>query len=246
MPGRLRQISISLCALLVAVALVVFIARNPVWLGDQDLLIRSIFVNAAVLAGVITVYPFNPLFNAKPISYALAVCLPALLPGFLYFLFFMPQQAREGFMAQQESSQLITDRSSNAIVEVGFAYPIYTPMISVTNTGLYTQRVNVFLRMIDSNNETILFRAVRNTIPGSQLSVEATVRGMLRDNSEFMFLPLELPPGRRVEGQVVFIISTLDDGTSFTEALGRVFQAQFELRDPENGDLLTAFPVDRF
>ncbi|MEQ8955804.1 MAG: hypothetical protein RL120_16855, partial [Gammaproteobacteria bacterium] len=62
----------------------------------------------------------------------------------------------------------------------------------------------------------------------------------------FLFLPLELPPRRTVEGQVVFIISTLDDGTSFTEALGRVFQAQFELRDPESGELLQTFPVDRF
>ena len=246
MPFRIRQISISLAALLLALFLTVYIARNPAWLGELPLLLRGLVVNGAVLAAVIAAYPLNPLFRGRPSVYVLAICLPSLIPAFIYFLLLLPAEAREGFVAEQLRNQLISDRSSNGIVEVGFAYPIYTPTISVTNTGLYTRRVNVFLRMIDSNNQATLFRAVRDRIPGTQLSVESTVRGMLTGNQDFLFLPLELPPGREVSGQLVFIISTLDDGTSFTEALGRVFQAQFELRDPETGILLAGFPVDRF
>jgi len=37
----------------------------------------------------------------------------------------------------------------------------------------------------------------------------------------------------------------LEDGTTFTEALGRAYQAQFELRDPESGALLLEFPLNR-
>ncbi|MEQ8953473.1 MAG: hypothetical protein RL120_05005, partial [Gammaproteobacteria bacterium] len=154
MPTRFRQIGLSLCAVLLALALVVFIAGNPVLLGQQSLLLRAVVVNAAVLAAVIAIYPFIPLFAGRPVAFAGAVCLPALAPGFFYFLLLLPQQSQQGFDARQLSNQLISDRSSSGIVEVGFAYPIYTPAISVTNTGLYTRRVYLFLRMIDSNNET--------------------------------------------------------------------------------------------
>lgn len=241
----LRQIVISLTALSLSIATVVYISQNAALLGGESLIVRALVLGFAIVAALVAIYPFIPVFTGRPGTYALFVCLPALIPGFFYYLYLLPGQAGEGLIAQQLQSQLITDSSSSGIIEVGFSYPIYTPTISVTNNELYTRQVNVFLRMIDGNNETALFRAVRSRIPGSGLSVEATVRGMLSENSEYLFIPLELPPGRSVIGRVVFIISNLEDGTTFTEALGRAYQAQFELREPVTGELLVEFPLDR-
>jgi hypothetical protein len=44
---------------------------------------------------------------------------------------------------------------------------------------------------------------------------------------------------------MVFIISSLDDGTSFTDALSSAFKAEFEIRNPATGALITSFPLDR-
>jgi hypothetical protein len=90
-----------------------------------------------------------------------------------------------------------------------------------------------------------LFRAVRQNVPENILSVESTVLGMLSENSNYVFNPLELPPGISVEGQAVFIISNLEDGATFTEALRTASQAQLELRDPSNGQLLLEFPLNQ-
>lgn len=242
----LRQVFISLVALVTAVLTGLFMLRNEALLGEESLLLRNLVLSCAIIAMLLAVYPFIPLFRNKPGRYLLFVCLPALLPGLVYYLYLLPQQAGEGVIAAQLQSELISDRSSNGIIEVGFSYPIYTPTIAVTNNELFTRRVNVFLRMIDANNETALFRAVRMRIPGAGLSVEATVRGMLSENPDYLFLPLVIPPLGTVEGKVVFIISNLDDGTTFTEAMGRAYQAQFELRDPETAELLVEFPLAFF
>lgn len=241
----LRQVVITVAALLVAIATVIYMSQNAARLGNEPLLVRALVLSIAIVTALIAMYPFNPIFTDKPGAYALTICLPAVIPGFIYFLILFPAQAGSGVTAEQLQSQLITDSSSNGIIEVGFSYPIYTPTISVTNHEVFTTQVNVFLRMIDGNNESALFRAVRGRIPGSSLSVEATVRGMLSENEEYLFIPLELPPRRTVTGQVVFIISNLEDGSTFTEALGRAYQAQFELRNPENGELLVEFPLTR-
>jgi hypothetical protein len=241
----LRQIVICVTALLLALATVILMSQNAARLGTEPLLVRALLLSVAIVAALIAVYPFNPIFKDKPGAYALTICLPALIPGFVYFLILFPGQAGSGVTAEQLQSQLITDSSSNGIIEVGFSYPIYTPTISVSNHELFTSQVNVFLRMIDGNNESALFRAVRRRIPGSGLSVEASVQGMLSENEEYLFIPLEIPPLRTVTGQVVFIISNLEDGSTFMEALGRAYQAQFELRNPENGELIAEFPLTR-
>jgi hypothetical protein len=80
-------------------------------------------------------------------------------------------------------------------------------------------------------------------LPDSRLSVEATVNGLLSENSEFIFLPIEVPPGAAVEGKVVFIISDLNDGSTFNEALGRSYPGEFEIREPGTGELLFSFPM---
>jgi hypothetical protein len=241
----LRHLLISLTALVIAVLVVVLITQNPVRLGEQPLLLRALLLNLAVLAALVAVYPFNPLFHQRPTAYGMLVCVPALLPGFFWFLFWLPTQAGDGFDIEQIEHSLITDSSSNAIVEVGFSYPIYTPSFEFDNQGLYTRAVEVFLRMTDAQGEDALFRGVRDTIPGQGLNVESSVRGMLSRNEEYLFNPLYLPPGKPVQGRVVFIISNLDDGASFSLALRQARAVQLELRDPVSGQLLEQIPVAR-
>ncbi|MBS24914.1 MAG: hypothetical protein CMQ28_04650 [Gammaproteobacteria bacterium] len=239
----LQQIIISIVALLVAIIVVVFIYENPARLGEQPLIIRALVLSLAIIAALVAVYPLNPMFADRPGTYVGIVCIPALIPGFVFYMLLLPGKAGEGFEAEQLASSLISDRSSNGIIEVGFRYPIYTPTISVKNRELFTRHVNVFLRMIDSNGGDTLFRAVRLNVPGNSLSVESTVQGMLSENRRYLFNPLEIPPDRSLEGQVVFVISNLEDGTTFTDALVSAYQAQFEIRDPENGQLLLEFPL---
>lgn len=240
-----KKLIVCVAALLVSVATVVFIADNPERLGSEPLALRATILSVAILAALIAVYPFNPLFASKPGSYAAAVCLPALIPVIAYYFFVLPGKAGVGLTGEQVSAELITDSSSNGIIEVGFSYPIYTPALRLGNLELYTKQVNVFLRMTDGNGETALFRAVRERIPGSSLSVESTVQGMLSESEGYGFLPLAIPPAGSISTRVAFIISNLNDGTTFTEALGRAYQAQFELRDPETGELLLEFPLTR-
>ena len=241
----LQQIITSLAACLIAILLVIYISQNPGRIGSEPLVIRALLLSIAITAALVAVYPLNPLFIGRPGIYSGVVCLPALIPGFVFYLLLLPARAGEGIEAQQLESSLISDRSSNGIIEVGFRYPIYTPRISIRNRELFTRHVNIYLRMIDANDEVALFRAVRLNVPGSSLSVESTVLGMLSENSSYKFNPLELPPFQSIEGQVVFIISSLEDGATFTDELRTAAQAQFELRDPGNGQLLLELPVDR-
>ena len=239
----LQQVVTSLVSLLIAVRVAVFISDNPGRLGEEPLVVRALILSIAIVAALVAVYPLNPLFADRPGTYAGIVCVPALIPGFIFYLFLLPGKAGQGFEAEQLATSLITDRSSNGIIEVGFRYPIYTPTIAVKNRELFTRHVNVFLRMIDANGGETLFRAVRLNVPGSSLTVESTVQGMLSENRRYLFNPIEIPPDRTLEGQVVFIISNLEDGTTFTDALVSAYQAQFEIRDPIDGQLLLEFPL---
>lgn len=246
MNSSLRQIIISTIAVLVAIAIVVVILHNPARLGSEPLITRAIIAGFAIISALIAAYPFAALFTGRPGTYAAMVCLPIFILVLIYYLYFLPSQAGEGLSVEQLESQLITDSSSNGIIEVGFSYPIYTPTLRISNHELFTREVNIFLRMIDGNGETALFRAARKEIPGSGLTVEATVRGMLSENDGFEFIPIDLPPNRSVTAKVVFVISNLDVGKTFTDALTEASQVQFELRDPESGDLLLELPATRF
>ena len=241
----LRHIVSSLLALLMALALVLLIASNPSGIGTLPLAVRAALLGLAIVAALVAVYPFNPLFQKRPGTYGLVVCLPAVVPAFVYYLVIMPGKASEEVTALQLQNSLITDGSSNAIVEVGFSYPIYTPTIEFANQGLFTRQFSVFLRMTSAAGEDALYRGVRSRIPDQGLNVEASVRGMLSENQEYLFNPLQLPPQRPVRGRVVFIISNLDDGASFSDALRTARNVQLELRDPETGSLALAWPVDR-
>lgn len=244
MNTNIRRIIICIAALLVAVATVVFIAQNPALIGSEPLFIRAALLSLAIIAALIAVYPFNPLFSDKPGIYAAVVCMPAIVPVLVYYFVLLPQQAGVGISAEQVTSEMITDSSSNGIIEVGFSYPIYTPALRVSNLELFTKQVNVFMRMRDANGEAALFRAVRTRIPGSSLSVESTVQGMLSESDGYGFIPLQIPPASSITTRVAFIISNLDNGSNFTDALRTATQAQFELRDPETGELLLEFPLN--
>jgi hypothetical protein len=245
MNSMLRKIIVSISALLFAVAIMIFIAQNPARIGSEPLLIRAALLSIAIVAALIAAYPFNPLFPGKPGIYAVTICAPALIPVLAYYFILLPNQAGSGLIGEQISNELITDSSSNGIIEVGFSYPIYTPSLRVGNLELFTKQVNVFLRMTDHDGEVVLYRAVRKRIPGSSLSVESTVQGMLSESAGYEFIPLEIPPVSSVTTRVAFIMSNIENGFTFTEALDSVSQAQFELRDPENGSLLLDFPLTR-
>jgi len=245
MNDMLRKIIVCISAFLVAVAVVIFITQNPARIGSEPLFIRAALLSLAIVAALIAVYPFNPLFSRRPEIYAMTVCIPALIPVLAYYFILLPHQAKTGLTGEQISNELITDSSSNGIIEVGFSYPIYTPSLRVGNLELFTKQVNVFLRMTDVDGEVLLFRAVRKRIPDSSLSVESTVQGMLSESAGYEFIPLEIPPASSITTRVVFIISSLDEGSTFTDALDGASKAQFELRDPKNGELLLDFPLAR-
>lgn len=246
MHSTLRKIVISISALLVCVAVMIFIVQNPAAIGSEPVYIRAALLSLAIVSGLVAAYPFNPVFSGRPGIYAVVVCLPALIPGLAYYFFLLPSQVGTGLIGEQVSNELITDSSSNGIIEVGFSYPIYTPALRVENLELYTKQINVFLRMTDDVGEVALFRAVRRRIPGSSLSVESTVQGMLSESDDYEFIPLQIPPVRSITTRVAFIISNVESGSTFTDALDRAAAAQFELRDPEDGSLLLEFPLRRF
>ena len=79
----LRQIIISATAVLIAVAIVIGFVRNPAEIGELPLVLRAIILNGAVVAALVAVFPLNPVFRDRPVAYALAVCVPAIVPGFL-------------------------------------------------------------------------------------------------------------------------------------------------------------------
>jgi hypothetical protein len=162
-----------------------------------------------------------------------------------YFHVLLPGRASGGVDGRQQASALITESTSNGIIEVGFAYPIYTPTIEVSNHGLFTGHYEVYLRMIDANGDESLFRAVRRELPDRRLSVEAAVQGLLSETRGYLFNPVTVAPGATVTGRVVFIISNLRDGTTFTDALGYAYPGQFEIRQPDSGELLASFPLNR-
>ena len=239
------QIALSLAALLSAMAIMVFVSQNPARIGNEPLVIRALILSIAIIGGLIAVYPLSPFFKGRPGAYGLIAGIAVLIPVFVWFLYLLPNQAGTGMVAEQLRSDLITDSSSNAIIEIGFPYPIYTPTIAITNRELFTREVDVFLRISDADGDSSLFRAVRAVIPGSGLSVEASVQSMLSESRGYLFNPLTLPPQRTMSGRVVFVINNAEDGADFTGTLARAHQAQFELREPQDGGLLLVFPLDR-
>ena len=245
MKMALKQRIITIVAFSSSVFFISYISNNLEFLGERSFFVRAILINIPIFSGLVSIYPLFPFFTRRPIRYCAVICLPAIIPAFLYYLLLFPARMVGGVEALQLDSAFFSEPSSNGIIEIGFQYPIYTPSISVKNGEPFTRKIDFFLRIINQQGEKSLFRAVRADIPGSNLSVESSARGLLSANSNYLLNPIALAPGKEAIGRPIFIISNLEGAAAFTEALNQDYQAHFELRDSESGELLLEFPVNR-
>ena len=240
MKKRVLQFGLSIFAALAALVLMI---GNPGKFGEYPLFVRACVLNLAIVACFGTFYPFFSSLLRMKSKFLAFIILSSLIPAFIFYLLIVPTTSIDELYLSQQDSSLLSDRSSNGIIEVGFQYPIFTPNISLINRDAFTRDVNIFLRMIDKNHENTLFRAVRLRVDSENLSVESTIRGMLSTNFRYLFNPIKLPPGQSISGRPVFIITNLEDGASFTEALSNGYTGYFELRDADEGNLLADFPL---
>ncbi len=230
-PGRIAAAALIAAALAAAWLL----SANSLWLGQQSLLLRAILLSAPLLAASTAIWLLPRKRSPRAATALFALGLLSLPVSLAYHLYWLPRHGAAGLSIRMTEQRLITDSSSNALVEIGFAYPIFTPTVELGNGELFSRQLDVYLRMIDAEGESTLYRAVREAAPDETLSVESSVRGMLSANERYLFLPLQLAPGEQVTGRLVFIITALDESASF---LGEMRRAQFELRDATTQDLL--------
>jgi hypothetical protein len=226
-----------------AVLLGYWVLGHGEYLGDQPIPVRAAAVALAALMGLFGARAFLSDFLRSPAVFAGFFLLPSLALIALYYFMMLPQREGTGVRGEQILSALITDASSNGFVEIGFSNPIYTPTLEIENLELYTRDVEAYLRVTDAAGETSLYRAVRGEIPGSALSVEASVRGLLSETEGYLYNPIRVAPLSTRVGRLVFVISTADDGRSFSQSLKDAQSAQFELRVPVSGDLLDVIPL---
>jgi len=239
----LKYAGIFLC-LLAAGAILLWFLQNPLVVGRYSLGHRAALAEASALLLFSATALVLRIARRRLGVYLLAALL-ILVPPPVYFLYWLPRLASDGVEAEQLDSALITESTSNGIIEVGFAYPIYTPTLLISNRTVSTAEYDVYLRIYDANADSSLFRAVRGVLPNQSLSVEAAVNGMLSRSSGYLFNPVSVPPLGSVTGRLVFIISNLRDGTTFDDALNSAYPAEFELRDPASDELLLRFPLTR-
>lgn len=243
----MKSPALVLAALLIASAAAGagLLVGNNLWFGQQGLLFRAVLFLLPVLAALTGAWIALRTRSPRTARLLALAYVPVLIGGFGYFLFWMPRFADSVLSIEMVEQRLITDSSSNALVEIGFAFPIFTPTVELRNGELFSREVDVYLRMTGSDGESMLYRAVREEVPPGTLSVEATVRGMLSANERYLFLPVRLAPGEAVTGRLVFVITALDEGASFMGEMRRANLAQFELRDAAAGELLLEVPVAR-
>ena len=237
------RIAATAVFLLAGIWVIVAGSLDFTWMGSLPLWQRAAVDDLAILLLFLTLSPW--LSSARKFIWYALLLLILMLPAPFYYLVHLPASASDLVQAQQLDSALITESTSNGIIEVGFAYPIYTPTLLLRNSSLFTRSYDVYLRMYDGNGESSLFRAVRGTMPDQSLTVEAAVSGMLSKTDGYLFNSVVVAPRQEVVGKVVFIISNLRDGTTFNDALNSAYPAEFELRDPNSGDLLLQFPMTR-
>jgi hypothetical protein len=156
----------------------------------------------------------------------------------LFFIYFFLFSIRDdlGFSVEEISNQLITDSSSNGYVEVGFGYPIYTPRLRIKNDDLYTRNVEIFFRVVDQSGEVYLYRAVRENLPDSSLSVESAVRVMLSESLDFLFNPISIAPFNEIEGNA-------DNGADVMQQFSESQSSVIEFRDEVSQELIQKLTV---
>ena len=237
------KIGFSILAVAIAIAMMILIVGNPALFGQYSLLIRACLLNLGIFSALSALFTFFSLYIRLDRRILAVFILSSSLPAFIVYLAVIPLVAVDEIYLDQLDSSLLSDRSSNGIVEIGFQYPIFTPSISLINRDAFTRDVNIFLRITDRDQEASLFRAVRSKAADEKLSVESTIRGMLSDNFRYLFNPVRLAPGQSISGRPVFIITNLEDGANFTEALNSGHIGYLELRDPDEGNLLADFKL---
>jgi hypothetical protein len=230
-------------SLLLAAVLLWWLRSYALLFGTLALPVRALIVAPLFVFSLLAVRPLLPAFLRGRSVFAGFFVIPVVFFVALYYFMLLPQRAGEGVRGEQLLSALITDASSNGFVEIGFSNPIYTPTIEFENAELFTREVELFLRLTNTNDEVSLYRAIRDEIPGSALSVEASVKGLLSENDAYLFNPVRVAPLSTRRGRVVFVISDIDDGRSFSQTLKQAKDAQFELREPGSGTLVDAFPL---
>jgi len=235
------KVGLSIFAAAIAIAIMIFMIGDPATFGEYSLLIRACLLNLGIFACFSALFPFFSSYLKTDRKILALLILVSSLPAFIFFLSVVPSKTVDEIYLDQLDSSLLSDRSSNGIIEIGFQYPIFTPTISLVNRDAFTREVNIYLRIIDSDQEASLFRAVRSRADDEKLSVESTIRGMLSNNLRYLFNPIRLAPGQAISGRPIFIITNLEDGASFTEALDSGHTGYLELRDPDEGNLLADF-----
>ncbi len=230
--------------LLLASALVIIAFRfYRLELGYQSLQLRATLGSLAALLLVVGAWPFVPWFCRHLPLYLLVLGLPALAVSPWYYFSYLPPRSGTGVAGELLAGNEITESAGAGLVATGFAYPIFTPTIRLVNRGLFTREVDIYLHVLDGDNEAALFRAVRAELPDTRLSVEASVHGLLSESDGYFFIPVFLPPLEAVEGRVVFIIRDLNDGSTFRQALDLGYPVEFQVRDSGSGELLRSFPM---
>lgn len=233
---------IPLLLILMSVFTFGFIFFNQRGFGGLELELRATIVGLGLFSLFFGLAKFS--YNKNNIRiFFLSFSSSLVVLFFIFFAFFSSRDGR-GLSAKEISNQLITDSSSNGYVEIGFGYPIYTPQLRIKNDDLFTRNIEVFFRVLDQSGEEYLYRAVRDDIKNSSLSVESAVRVILSESPEFLFNPISIPPLREIEGKVAFIISSVDNGADFIRQFSVSQSNVIELRDGISQELIQKFAVN--
>ena len=120
---------LAVLSLVAAVALFYWLDANAVLVGTFAIPLRALLSAAVGVFALFGVRQWLSPFLRSPSVFAGFFVIPYLFFVGLYYFLLLPQREGEGVRGEQILSALITDASSNGIVEVGFSYPIYTPTV---------------------------------------------------------------------------------------------------------------------
>ena len=104
---------------------------NPATFGEYSLLTRACLLNLGIFASFSALFPFFSSYLKIDRKILALLILASSLPAFIFFLSVVPSKTIDEIYLDQLDSSLLSDRSSNGIIEIGFQYPIFTPTISL-------------------------------------------------------------------------------------------------------------------
>ncbi len=225
-----------LLALALAAAYLLF--ENIFWMGRQALWLRAVLWLAPPTIAAAALWIVLRTRSPAIARLWLVLVFAAWPLGIAAFLLWPSHRVEPALSAEILDRVLLSDGSPGALVEFGFVYPIFTPMVSLRNNGAYSREFDVYLRWMDENEPSAMFRAVRAGVPPQPPSVEASASAMFGANARYLLPPLRLAPGQQAEGRLVFIIAAPDEGAAFMNAIIQPGPARFQLFANDNGELL--------